>query len=99
MLLGFVSEAGGESLSASKQKDSMSNLSTKQEEGYDALVNGYGFASFFHICGFIFAIVGFIYLLPQISGSPNEVKMFSSPMEIDSTGYSPYNEDTRKQEV
>ena len=32
MLLGFVSEAGGESLSASKQKESMSNLSTKQEE-------------------------------------------------------------------
>ena len=32
MLLGFVSEAGGESLSASKQLESISNPSTTQEE-------------------------------------------------------------------
>ena len=32
MLLGFVSEAGGESLSSQKNKDSISGLSTDQEE-------------------------------------------------------------------
>jgi hypothetical protein len=96
MLLGFVSQTGGQSLYNSRTKDSMNNLSTKQEESYDALIQGYGFAAFFHICGFIFAVVGAIYLLPQVCGSANETKMFSSPMEIDSTGYSPYNDAGRK---
>ena len=74
MLLGFVSEAGGNSLSNAKTKESIDNLSTEQEEvwisnvvhngvwqfysvtyhfssiqQYDALIQGYGFAAFFHI--------------------------------------------------
>lgn len=61
------------------------------DESYQALVAGYGFASFCFIMAFFLLLFAAIYVSPLMCGTNNEKKMIHAPQEIDS-GYSAYSD-------
>eukprot|EP01039_Chlorochromonas_danica_P004239 gene4239-4658_t len=87
LMLGFCSSAGGQAQAASKTDYGNSDAK-------DALVSGYGFATFCFIVSFLLLTIAAIYLSPLFCGSPNEKKVLRSPQEVEETSYSAYSETT-----
>eukprot|EP01041_Mallomonas_annulata_P012932 gene12932-27282_t len=88
MLLGFCSTAGG--LSASNQQlyaNTASAITAETNRSYQALVSGYGFASFCYILGSILCLCAAIYISPPFCGTANEKKIIRNPQEIDLGNY------------
>ena len=69
MLLGFCSSSGGESASNQQlYSQSGDSITTYQKRSYQALISGYGFASFVYILGFILCVSAAIYISPVLCG-------------------------------
>ena len=80
MILGFCSSAGGLSASNSQQKE-LAPDDDHTQYTYQALVSGYGFASFVYIIAFLLLIGAALYISPQVCGTTKEKNMIRSPSE------------------
>jgi hypothetical protein len=89
LALGFCSSAGGLSSSANTRIEN--NLDEEDDESFEALASGYGFASFCFIVAFLLFMVAAVCISPLMCGSTNEKKVIRAPQEVD-TGYSAYKE-------
>ena len=69
MLLGFTSTAGG--LAASNQQmqqNAGSSVTTETTRSYQALISGYGFASFCYVLGSVLTFCAAVYISPPFCG-------------------------------
>jgi hypothetical protein len=65
MVLGFMSEASGESNANNIAAD---NATGDAKDQYEALGSGYGFAAFVYFLAFVLAFTASIYISPQCCG-------------------------------
>jgi hypothetical protein len=63
--------------------------SADRQDSMNALADGYGFATFAYVVGFILACACSIYSSPLFCGSVNERKLLSKPENLESTGTVP----------
>lgn len=90
--LGLCASNGG----LSQSNDILAGTTSgDQEDSYNALAQGYGFASFFDILACILLVAAALYVSPMIAGSPNEKKIIRNPQELDNS-YSAYEENPAK---
>ncbi|KAJ1439767.1 hypothetical protein B484DRAFT_443762 [Ochromonadaceae sp. CCMP2298] len=73
--LAYCSAYGGQSNSASYVQDATDD--PKYEKAQEALVGGYGFASFLFILAFLVFVGAAIYNSPVICGTPREAAMIT----------------------
>lgn len=80
-LLGMAASFGGIANSYSYY---IKDATGDNEDKMNALISGYGFATFSLICASIIFFAGSIIYSPLIKGSENEKKQLKGPFEIDS---------------
>lgn len=79
MLLGFCSIAGGNASYNQVLKDNA--LTSDEKSAYNALVSGYGFASFVYILAFLLLTYAGVTVSPLICGTMKEKNMIKTPSE------------------
>jgi hypothetical protein len=85
MLLGFCSASGGVSNSYHYLREYYAG----DDEVFQSIVSGYGFASFVFMIFAIFAIVAAIVISPLFCGSNNEKKTLTTPLELGGGDFRP----------
>ena len=80
MVLGFCSVAGGLSASNSQLKE-LAGDDDHTQYSFQALVSGYGFASFVYILAFLLLVIAAFYISPYVCGTTKEKNMIRSPSE------------------
>lgn len=84
MMLGFCSNSGGLAESHSMLRQDMINNNAGKDsiESKEALIAGYGFATFAYLCAFILLVAAAIYISPTICGTANERQTLKCPQEF-----------------